>query len=68
MGLCLWPFIGMVLGHETLVLLGVSFGVTRILFWVGYHISPPLRAFGFAAGFYPTVLSALLALLVAPGL
>lgn len=31
------------------------FVFARICFWVGYHISPQARAFGFAATFHPTV-------------
>ena len=42
--------------------LGVAFAVARLAFWAGYHMAPPLRAFGFAATFYPTVLVALWAL------
>ncbi|KMW56120.1 putative Ribosomal protein L11 [Candidatus Rhodobacter oscarellae] len=43
-------------GPGVLVMLGFGFAVARVLFWIGYHISPPLRAFGFAATFYPSVL------------
>lgn len=53
---CLWPLIGLALGPGAPVALGLSLGVTRVLFWAGYHLSPPLRAFGFAAGFAPTLL------------
>lgn len=53
---CLWPVIGLALGPGAPLALGLSFGVTRVVFWGGYHLSPPLRGFGFAAGFYPTIL------------
>ncbi|RLJ60384.1 hypothetical protein BCF46_0583 [Litoreibacter meonggei] len=55
LSIALWPFIGMALGAGPVLLLGLSFAATRLLFWVGYHVSPSLRAFGFAAGFYPTI-------------
>lgn len=62
LAMALWPFAGLVLGWGLLPWLGVSFGVSRVLFWVGYHLSPPLRGLGFAASFYPTVVAALWAL------
>jgi hypothetical protein len=40
---------------RTLVILTVLFVLGRILFWVGYHFNPYLRAFGFGLTFYPTV-------------
>ncbi|SFR55327.1 MAPEG family protein [Litoreibacter janthinus] len=63
--LLLWPFIGTVLGAGPILLLGASFGATRLLFWLGYHLSPPLRGFGFAAGFYPTITFLVFALIIA---
>ena len=59
LALAVWPFVGMVLGGYVVVALGVNFAVARCLFWVGYHLSPPLRGFGFAAGFYPTIVGVL---------
>jgi hypothetical protein len=64
LALCLWPFIAQVLGAHLLVVLGWSFALARILFWAGYHLSPPLRGLGFAATFYPTVIAALWVLAV----
>lgn len=64
LALLLWPMIGLVLGPALLIALGVSFAAARLLFWVGYHISPAARALGFAATFYPTALGALWAVLV----
>jgi len=59
LALALWPITGTVLavdGPGVVVCLGIGFAIARLLFWVGYHVSPPLRAFGFAATFYPTLL------------
>lgn len=53
--LLVWPFIGFNLGGVTLVALGAGMAIARMLFWVGAHLSPPLRALGFAASFYPTL-------------
>lgn len=60
MGLALlvWPFVGFSLGGISILALGVGMAVARLLFWAGYHLWPPLRAFGFAASFYPTVFAA----------
>lgn len=60
----LWPAIGMVLGGQVIIVMGLGFAFARIAFWAGYHLSPPLRAFGFAATFYPTVLACAWALLI----
>lgn len=57
LALLLWPLVSTSLGAVTVIVMGVSMGVARVLFWVGYHLSPPLRALGFAASFYPTVLA-----------
>ncbi|MDJ0825528.1 MAG: MAPEG family protein [Rhodobacter sp.] len=60
LALALWPFVGTVLatdGPGVVAALGIGFAIARVLFWVGYHISPPLRAFGFAATFYPTLVA-----------
>jgi hypothetical protein len=40
---------------RTLIILTVLFILGRLLFWVGYHFNPYLRAFGFGITFYPTV-------------
>jgi uncharacterized MAPEG superfamily protein len=40
---------------RTLIILTILFVVGRILFWVGYHYNPYMRAFGFGLTFYPTV-------------
>lgn len=62
LALCLWPFVALTLGGQVALALGFGFAIGRIAFWVGYHLSPPLRAFGFGATFYPTVLATLWAL------
>jgi hypothetical protein len=40
---------------RALIILTVLFLLGRILFWVGYHYHPYVRAFGFGITFYPTV-------------
>ena len=58
LALCIWPAAAVILqgdGPGVIVALGLGFAVARLAFWVGYHLSPPLRAFGFGASFYPTV-------------
>jgi uncharacterized MAPEG superfamily protein len=40
---------------RTLIILTALFLIGRVLFWVGYHFNPYLRAFGFGITFYPTV-------------
>ena len=40
---------------RSLILLTALFLLGRILFWIGYHRNPYLRAFGFGLTFYPTV-------------
>ena len=62
LALCIWPASAVILagdGPGVIVVLGLNFAIMRLLFWGGYHASPPLRAFGFAASFYPTALVAL---------
>lgn len=65
LALCIWPAAAVILGGQgpgVILTLGLGFALARLLFWGGYHMSPPLRAFGFAATFYPTVLAGLWAL------
>jgi hypothetical protein len=57
LALLIWPFVSTVLGAVTVIVMGLAMGGARLLFWVGAHLSPSLRAFGFAASFYPTVLA-----------
>ena len=40
---------------RTLPILTALFVLGRVLFWIGYHKNPYLRAFGFGITFYPTV-------------
>jgi uncharacterized MAPEG superfamily protein len=42
---------------RTLPILTALFIIGRILFWIGYHRNPYLRAFGFGVTFYPTVMA-----------
>lgn len=61
LALAIWPAAAVILtgdGPGVIICLGLGFFLARVAFWCGYHISPPLRAFGFAATFYPTVLVA----------
>ena len=62
LALLTWPFVALTLGGSGVLAMGGAFGLARIAFWAGYHLSPPLRAFGFAATFYTTVLATLWAL------
>lgn len=63
LALAIWPFAALTLGGAVAIGLGLSFALMRLLFWIGYRWSPPLRALGFAGTFYPTVLAGLWALL-----
>ncbi|QYX55887.1 MAPEG family protein [Roseovarius sp. SCSIO 43702] len=65
LALAIWPAAAVLLGARgpgMIVTLGLGFAMARLLFWLGYHLAPPLRAFGFAATFYPTVAVALWAI------
>lgn len=65
LALCIWPAAAVMLGDRgpgVIVALGAGFALARMAFWAGYRRAPALRAFGFAATFYPTVLVALWAL------
>ncbi len=41
---------------RALIVLTALFVLGRVLFWVGYHYNPYVRAFGFGVTFYPTVI------------
>ena len=64
LALAIWPFVALTLGGQVIIAIGLAFAVARVLFWVGYHMSPPLRGFGFAATFYTTGVAALWSLVV----
>ncbi|MCB1343629.1 MAG: MAPEG family protein [Pseudooceanicola sp.] len=57
LALLIWPFVALTMGGQVAVVLGLAFALARLAFWIGYHLAPPLRAFGFAATFYTTVLA-----------
>lgn len=58
LALLIWPAVGYLSGAPGVpVALAIGFVLARLAFWIGYHIAPPMRAFGFAATFYPTVLA-----------
>lgn len=59
LALLVWPFIGFSLGGVSIIALGVGMAVARLIYWVGCHIAAPLRAFGFAASFCPTIFGAI---------
>ena len=40
---------------RSLIILTGLFLLGRVLFWIGYHYNPYVRAFGFGITFYPTV-------------
>ena len=40
---------------RAVAILVALFVIGRATFWIGYHVSGPARAFGFATTFYPTV-------------
>jgi hypothetical protein len=65
LALAIWPAAAVMLGADgpgVILVLGLGFSVARIAFWIGYRRAPALRAFGFAATFYPTVLVAIWAI------
>jgi len=64
LALAIWPLVAVSLGGAVVICLGLGFAFMRILFWVGYLVSPPLRGLGFAGTFYPTVLAAIWSLTV----
>ncbi len=65
LALCIWPALAVLLGPAgaaVSLMLGFAFVIARVAFWIGYHIGAPVRAFGFAATFYPTVLAGIWAI------
>ena len=58
LALAIWPLATASLGGAVAISLGLGFAAMRVLFWIGYLSSPPLRALGFAGTFYPTVVAA----------
>lgn len=64
LAICIWPIAGALFGAGMVLALGCGFVIARGAFWLGYHAAPSLRAFGFAATFYPTAISAVLSLIV----
>lgn len=57
LALAIWPFAAATLGGAVAIALGLGFALMRLLFWIGNHLSPPLRGLGFAGTFYPSVLA-----------
>ncbi len=60
--LALWPFVALTLGGLVVIWMGVGLALARLVYWLGYHLSPLVKSVGFGAGFYPTVLATLWAL------
>ncbi|MEL6648490.1 MAG: MAPEG family protein [Pseudomonadota bacterium] len=61
----IWPAAAVLLGPYgpgVIVGLGLGFALARLVYWVGCHRGPGLRALGFSATFTPTVLVAIWAL------
>ena len=64
LALLIWPFVALVLGGGLVLVMGFALALSRVLFWIGCHHARPLRAFGFAATFYTTVVAGLWSILV----
>ncbi|MBI1416354.1 MAG: MAPEG family protein [Limimaricola sp.] len=67
LALALWPptaYLMLGSGPGVVSCLGIGFVIARVAFWAGYHRWPPLRAFGFAATFYPTIIALVWALVI----
>ncbi|WP_245227265.1 MAPEG family protein [Parasedimentitalea maritima] len=64
LALAIWPFVALTLGGAVAISLGLGFTLMRVVFWLGYLISPPLRALGFAGTFYPTLVAAVWSILI----
>lgn len=62
MAVAVWPALASLLANDgpgVIAVLGPTLALARLLAWIGAHVAPPLRAFGFAASYFPTVLAAL---------
>ncbi|MGV6811646.1 MAG: MAPEG family protein [Brevirhabdus sp.] len=58
LAMAIWP-ISTDMGHAlSPIVLSIGFVIGRFAFWIGYHKSDAVRAFGFGASFYPTALIA----------
>lgn len=58
----IWPAAAVLLGSSgpgVIIALGLGFAIARLAYWVGCHRGVILRAFGFSATFFPTLLVAL---------
>ena len=67
LALCLWPAIGFFAAEDgpgLIVALSWSFVVTRLAYWIGYRVSPPLRLFGWSGTFYATLFGLVWAIMV----
>ena len=62
LAMALWPFVALTLGGHVVLWLGGGFAAARLLYWLGYHVSPLLKSIGFGGTFYPTVLATLWAI------
>lgn len=52
--LLMWPLVITFLDSVTVIAMGLSAGVALLVYWIGAHWAAPLRAFGWAASFWPT--------------
>lgn len=64
LALITWPFIAVSLGGAVVIAMGVGFAITRLLFWIGFHVSRPLCVFGLSGTFFPTVLASIWSVVV----
>ena len=53
-----WPAVAFVIAPEVALALALAFVVARLLFWLGYHAWPWLRATAFAMTLYPSLAAA----------
>ena len=55
--LAVLPFVALALGGFVVIWIGLALAAGRVLYWLGYHLSPAVKSLGFALGLYPTVIA-----------
>ena len=58
LALVVWPFVANSLGGAVVLAMGFGFALARLMSWAGAYLWAPLRWFGFASTFFPTVITA----------